>query len=297
MSTHIINTIENKMLQRNYAKSTINTYVSFIKQYFLFCKKSHLDPIKDAEPFIRSLISKGAAVNTQNQAINAIKYYWENYEGMNRQYIKIERPLKNKVLPTVLSVEEVGQILGRAENLKHRTMLSIVYACGLRVSELCNLKVNEINGKRNSLHIKQSKGRKDRIVPLPESLLVLMRKYYLQYKPTNYLFEGQNTGDQLDYKPYSATSVRKIIKRLASQAGIRKNVTPHTLRHCYATHLYEKGISLRSIQVLLGHSSSKTTEIYTHISNTHILNTPSPLDYLPSQGIFEESQNKNKLHV
>lgn len=297
MKTNVFAEIERKMIQRNYAPSTIHTYISFLKQYALFCKQEGKDPKKDAEPFLQHLISKGSAISTQNQAINAIKYYWEQILGKKKEYIQIERPLKEKRLPLVLSVHEVDELLGRVENLKHRTMLCMIYACGLRVSELCNLRIRDVNGKRKSLHIKQSKGRKDRIVPLPDTLLKLMRIYYKQYQPKDYLFEGQVAAGNFESRPYSPASIRSIIKNASRRAGLMKKITPHTLRHSYATHLYETGISLRSIQVLLGHGSSKTTEIYTHVSNTHILNTPSPLDNLPSQHIFDQGPKEYNSNV
>lgn len=277
------------MQRKNYAQSTINTYISFLKQYAGYCKANNLNPKTDAEPYLQYLVKSKAAISTQNQAINAIKYYWENILGKEKQYLNIDRPLKNKSIPKVLSIEQVEEIMKRCTNLKHRTMLSMIYACGLRVGEICSLEVKDINGKRNSIHIKKGKGKKDRMVPIPESLLNLLRTYYKTYKPKVYLFEGQVKSGTTDIPAYSPTSIRKVLNRLAIQAGITIKVNPHTLRHSYATHLYEKGISLRSIQVLLGHNSSKTTEIYTHVSNSHVLNTPSPFDFLPSSSKFEEN--------
>lgn len=279
--------IEESMIRRNYSESTIKTYLSIIKDYANYCEVHQLDTKNDAEPYIMYLIQKNAAISTQNQAINAIKYYWEKILGKKKEYINIERPLKVKKLPTVLSLEEVQRLLSGAHNLKHRTLLSTIYACGLRISEVCNLRISQINGDRRIIHIQQSKGKKDRVVPVPESLLKLWREYYLKFKPKVYLFEGAINPDDPTPKPYSPTSVRKLLHRLSAKVGILKKVNPHTLRHSYATHLYEKGINLRSIQVLLGHNSSKTTEIYTHVSNSHIANTPSPFDFLSSNAKFD----------
>jgi site-specific recombinase XerD len=271
--------IEEKMIRRNYSKSTINSYIGFLKKYARYCKAHSLNPEEDAIPFIQSLIKEGYSTSSQNQAINAIKYYWENLLNKERAYIEIERPMKEKKLPEVLSLEEVNSIFNVCRNFKHLMIFKTIYACGLRISELINLEIQDINNKRNTIKIRNAKGKKDRIIPIPEELLVELRQYYKIYKPYHYLFEGQ--GSSMDNpKKYSASSIQNIIKKLSKQAGIRRKITTHTLRHSYATHLYEYGISLRSIQVLLGHESSKTTEIYTRVSNIHIANTPSPLNFL-----------------
>lgn len=176
-------------------------------------------------------------------------------------------------------MKEVSRLFDVVENDKHKAILQTIYACGLRISELLHLEIAHICGDRKTFHLKGSKGKKDRIVPVPEELLVHLRIYYKKNLPHKYLFEGHGS-TALNPKPYTAASVRKLLHRAAKKAHIKKTVTPHTLRHSYATHLYENGINLRSIQVLLGHNSSKTTEIYTHVTNMHIKNTPSPLQFL-----------------
>ena len=274
--------IENQLLLRNYSANTIKVYCYLMRQYFQFCLDQQLNPEESIKPFILSMIQMGLAVSTQNQAINAYKFYKEAVLGCEREYVEIERPFKEKRLPVVLSLEEVSRFLDELKNLKHHTLISLMYGCGLRIGEVLNLKIAEIDSKRMSIHIKQGKGKKDRIVPLPSSLLEQLRLYYKIYRPKHFLFEGTSPKT-----PYSTTSVRHIIKRTCKLAKIKKRVTPHTFRHSYATHLYEQGINLRSIQVLLGHNNSKTTEIYTHISNAHINNTPSPLDSLPLKPKFE----------
>lgn len=178
-------------------------------------------------------------------------------------------------MPNVLSKEEVKMILESLQNIKHRTMLSLIYACGLRRSELLNLKSNDILSDRLLLHIKQSKGKKDRIVPLSNKLLEMLREYYKTYKPKVWLFEGQQAGE-----PYSEKSLESVLKQAVSKACINKPVTLHWLRHSYATHLLESGTDLRYIQELLGHNSSRTTEIYTHVSNKSIQQIKSPFDDL-----------------
>lgn len=270
-----------KLKQKNYSPSTQKTYLNFISSYLLFCDQNQYNYENSVTPFLLKLISKKYSISSQNQAINAIKFLLEHILGLEKQYIEIDRPFKPKYIPTVLSLIEVKQILANTRNLKHKTILKIIYACGLRIGELINLRIEDIDSKRNCIKVKQSKGKKDRLVPLPEELLVDLRRYYRVYKPKNYLIEGKNIkNNNSESVPYSASSIRNILKRAVKHSKIRKHVTPHTLRHSYATHLYEHGVNLRSIQVLLGHGSSKTTEIYTHVSNVHINNTPSPLSFL-----------------
>jgi integrase/recombinase XerD len=169
----------------------------------------------------------------------------------------------------------VKSILDAHYNIKHKVMLSLIYSCGLRCGELLNLKPDDIDSKRNIVLIKQSKGKKDRIVPLSIKILEMLRDYYSVYKPSNYLFEGQNKG-----QPYDARSLQLVLKQALQKTNIKKPVTLHWLRHSYATHLLESGTDLLYIQELLGHNSSKTTEIYTHVSTKSIQQIKSPFDDL-----------------
>jgi integrase/recombinase XerD len=187
----------------------------------------------------------------------------------------VHRPRREKTLPNVLSKEEVKKLLNASTNLKHRTMLSLIYACGLRRSELLNLTFKDIQADRLIITVRQSKGKKDRIVTLSPMLLVELRQYYLQFRPLKYLFEGQFVGEK-----YSARSLEEILKKACKTAKINKPVTLHWLRHSYATHLLERGTDLRYIQELLGHSSSRTTEIYTHVSIKSLSQICSPFDDL-----------------
>ena len=188
---------------------------------------------------------------------------------------KIHRPKQAKLLPNVLSKEEVKLILNAHSNIKHRTMLSLIYSCGLRRGELLNLKPNDIDSKRGIVIIRQSKGKKDRIVPLSPKILEMLRDYYVISKPKTWLFEGQNVGEH-----YSEQSLQSVLKQALQKVGNTKPVTLHWLRHSYATHLLENGTDLRYIQELLGHNSSKTTEIYTHVSTKSIQQIKSPFDDL-----------------
>lgn len=186
----------------------------------------------------------------------------------------VQRPKKERVLPNVLSEEEVATILKCAENLKHKAMLSLIYSSGLRLGELINLTIHDIDSKRMLIIIKQGKGKKDRVSLLSVKVLEILREYFKKYKPKDYLFEGQ-FGEQ-----YSPTSVQKVFKIAKQKAGIKKKATVHTLRHSFATHLLEHGTDLRYIQSLLGHQSPKTTEIYTHITKRGLDKIKSPFDNL-----------------
>ena len=187
--------------------------------------------------------------------------------------IDVPNPRKNKKIPEVLTVGEVGRLIGAIDNIKHRLMIKMLYGCGLRVSELVNLKKSDLNFEENLIHIRLAKGRKDRFVKIPESVKEQLESYCkLEEKDT--LFLSQRGGK------LSTATIQKIIKNFSKKAGIKKNISPHTLRHSFATHLLEAGIDLKIIQKLLGHSDIKTTQIYLHVSNQLIRNVKSPLDYL-----------------
>lgn len=217
----------------------------------------------------------------QNQSINAIKFYLEHVLSQEKQYYELDRPKKVLKLPMVLSEEEVARILKATSNLKHKAILTTLYSAGIRTGELLNLKITDIDSDTMRIWIHEGKGCKDRLTTLSSHLLNLLRAYFQKYKPREYLFEGQNGG------PYSATSIRRVLQGACEQAGIQKKVRPHTLRHSFATHLLEGGTNLRYIQELLGHTSAKTTEIYTHVSSKKLEEIRSPLDSMVSSGIFE----------
>ena len=200
-------------------------------------------------------------VKFSTQIVNAIKLYFATVQ--NRQLVieKIERPQRETRLPNVLSKEEVKLILEAPTNLKHKAMLAVIYSCGLRRSELLNLKPTDINSKRGIVLIRQAKGKKDRIVPLPQRLLLLLREYYQVYKPTSWLFEGQAKG------PYDERSLSNVLKHALAKTTIKKPVSLHWLRHSYATHLLEAGTDLLSIRNQMGHSNISTTIIYLHLKS------------------------------
>jgi site-specific recombinase XerD len=260
---------------KNYSPNTIRTYKSMLQEFLEYYKK--LDPAKITEEQIRDYLlflldERKISISYQNQSINAIKFYYEQILGRPVRTYYIQRPKKEKILPNVLSEQEVLQILNNTDNLKHKTILSLIYSAGLRRGELINLKIKDIDSQRMYVIIRQGKGRKDRYSILSEKVLELLRRYVKQYKPVIWLFEGQFGGQ------YGASSIQHILKDAVAASKIRKRVTVHTLRHCFATHLLERGTDIRYIQELLGHQSSKTTEIYTHITQRGLGKIKSPLD-------------------
>jgi len=206
-------------------------------------------------------IGEGISEAYQNLIINAIKFYYEEVEGKPRQYYALPRPKRPDLNPHVLSKGEVRALLQHTDNLKHRAMLMLAYGLGLRLGEVLALTPHDIDSKRMALYVRGGKGKKDRDLPLPASLLTILREQYRQFRPTTYLFEGQLPGER-----YSERSLQTVIKQAADRVGIRRTVTLHMLRHSYATHLLEAGTDIRVIQDLLGHASIKTTEIYTHVA-------------------------------
>lgn len=223
---------------------------------------------------MKHLVISKKSHSFQNLSINAIKFYFEIVLGLPNRFYRIERPRKKEILPTVLSVGEVSRIIKVVENIKHKAILITIYSAGLRISECMNLKIRDINSDRKLIFVRNSKGGKDRYSILGDRTIEILRKYYKIHKPSEYLFEGQMGGK------YSVSSVRKILKKALKKANINTPATIHTLRHSFATHLLEKGVNLRYIQNLLGHASSKTTEIYTRISSTGISDIINPIDQL-----------------
>ncbi|WP_232730379.1 site-specific tyrosine recombinase/integron integrase [Lacinutrix sp. Bg11-31] len=263
-----------KLELKRYANSTVKTYVTFFELFINYHNDKELKALdeNDIRLFLQHLIQKKHSNSYVNQAINAIKFYYEVVLGMPNRFYEIERPRKESKLPKVISKEEILSIIENTNNIKHRCIVQLLYGSGLRRSELLNLKLEDIDSKRMLVRVEGSKGNKDRLTLLSKTALIDLRKYYLKYEPKIYLFEGKK-----GFK-YSGASVLKVVKTSAEKARIRTTVTPHVLRHSFATHLLESGTDLRQIQVLLGHGSSKTTEIYTHVATNTFKSIKNPLD-------------------
>lgn len=259
-----------------YSPNTIDTYLNATKQFFLRFAAKHPNDIRteDIETYQHELARAGKSNSYLNQVVNAVRYYYKDVLGDAYRVKFIERPRKEKKLPSVLSEQEVAALLKSPANLKHRCMLMLIYSAGLRMGELLRLDLADIDRDRRQVLIRVGKGKKDRVSLLSTKLLDMLDAYLSEYHPKQHLFEGQTGGR------YSEASVQAVFHAAKEKAGITKPATVHTLRHSFATHLLEKGTDLRYIQTLLGHSSSKTTEIYTHVSTKALGKIRSPLDDL-----------------
>ena len=281
ISVHIADKLNNFsiwMKHKRYSANTISTYADAVKQFLTYYSEKDISTLNndDIVSYVYNhIVKQGLSFSYQNQLINAVKLFFREVEKSEIKIEKLQRPRREHKLPNVLSKEEVKLIVEAPTNTKHRAMLSLIYACGLRRSELLNLKSKDVDSKRHLLIIRNAKGYKDRVVPISEKLIEMLRAYYKKYKPKIWLFEGQKIGEQ-----YSEESLAKVLKNALTLCNIKKPVTLHWLRHSYATHLLESGTDLRYIQELLGHKSSKTTEIYTHVSQKSIQQIRSPYDDL-----------------
>ncbi|WP_452227129.1 tyrosine-type recombinase/integrase [Lacinutrix cladophorae] len=260
---------------KRYSFNTIQTYESMLIIFFKYHNSKKIENItnKDLIDFNDNyILANNYSYTYQNQLVNAVKLFYQQTHHVHLDLEALDRPKKSKRLPEVLSLDEVKDILYNATNLKHKTLLCLLYSCGLRIGEALSLRLSSLDLERRLLHVKAAKGRKDRYVPLSITMITLLRRYYNSYKPKGFLFEGQRGGE------YSATSSRQVLRRILNKTAIKKHVTLHTLRHSYATHLLENGTDIRYIQVLLGHNSPKTTMIYTHVSTINLEKIKNPFD-------------------
>lgn len=253
------------------ADRTVEVYSSCVK-VFLNDFKDESDPRRINEESIKEYLLNLSCKNTVAQYHGALKHFYKRVVKQPRKFKYISYPKQDQELPNVISQKEAKTLINLPTNIKHKAMLFLLYTSGLRISELLDLKIDHIKSDRGLILISQGKGNKDRYTILSDKTLKILREYYRKYKPSEYLFEGQN-GNK-----YSETSVRKVVDRAALRSGISQKVNPHTLRHSFATHLLEQGTDLRIIQRLLGHKNSKTTEIYTHVSNAHLSQVSLPID-------------------
>jgi integrase/recombinase XerD len=261
-----------------YSEKTVKLYEEALRTFLTYYSEkglfefSEIDLIKFNMNYVLPL---KYSRSYQNMIISALKIFFREVLVKKEVEIKLERPRIGHHIPEIFSRQEIEKLLQSIKNIKHRAAIALIYACGLRRSELINLKIQNIDSKRKLLSIKNGKGDKDRIVPLPDKMIEMLRECYKFYRPVEWLFEGSIKG-----QPWSDTSLREVFIRGLKSAGIIKNFTLHSLRHSYATHLLENGIDLRFIQVLLGHKSSRTTEIYTHVMAKTIDQIKSPFENL-----------------
>ena len=265
-----------KLELKRYAYNTAKTYISLFEKFINRFYKIPLNELTENEirQYLKELNDQSKSNSYIHQAINSIKFYFEIVLGMPNRFYEIERPRPQTTLPKVLSIEEVMALINNTNNYKHRCIVSLLYSAGLRRSELINLNLTDIDSDRMLIHVKNAKGNKDRYTILSKTTLIDLRIYFKKWRPKKFLFEGPK-GNQ-----YSPSSVLKIVNKAGEKANIKKRVTPHMLRHSFATHLLENNTDLRYIQSLLGHSSSTTTEIYTQVATKFLQVVQSPLDLI-----------------
>ena len=260
---------------KRYSQSTINTYTFYIADFINFHTKVALENLtnRNVEEFIEKVfIERNYSISSQRQFISALKIFIVFYPQTKINNLELERPKKSKQLPVVLSQQEIIRILQNTRNLKHRAALALIYSSGFRIGELINLELHHIDLDRNQILIQKSKGRKDRYVPLAKSFKPLLMNYLTTYQPKRFFIEGKPS------EKYTAGSIRAFLKTSCKSAAIHKHITPHSLRHSFATHLLENGTDIRLIQELLGHAKPETTMIYTHVSKKSLTQITSPLD-------------------
>lgn len=260
---------------KRFSESTVQTYGYLVLRFLDYAKAHPTDRWSNEtiRLFLEEVITReNYSISTHRQSVSALKYLTDlfGFSGFDASMIK--RPKKSRYLPTILSKEEVIDLIQSTKNLKHRAVIALIYSSGLRIGELINLELRDLDIDRSQIYIKQGKGRKDRTVVMAEVIKPLLYNYLSTYRPTRYFIEGR-AGEK-----YSDSSIRVFLKASCKAAGITKKITPHTLRHSYATHMMENGVDLRYIQELLGHAKPETTMIYTHVAQKSLLQVKSPLD-------------------
>lgn len=278
--------LEERLRLQRYSYNTVKTYKNFFAQFLAYYPNRDPQTLEkeDIVKFLLELsVKRGWSDSTQNQAVNAIKFYYEKVLGQERTYYEL-RPRKSTKLPNVFSEKEVLRLFGAITNLKHKTILMLIYSAGLRIGESIQLRKADIDLDRKTVFVKAGKGKKDRCTILSDKLILLLQRYLIVYAPDYWLFEGQGGGQ------YSTRSIQQVFRKAVSKAKVNPYSTVHTLRHSFATHLLERGTDLRYIQELLGHSSSETTQIYTHITQKARQKLCSPLDFLDIEKVIASTE-------
>ncbi|MFY0684624.1 MAG: tyrosine-type recombinase/integrase [Balneola sp.] len=273
--SELISKYESKLILKNYSNRTVKVYVSGLAIFISYLRKNEVrditpETLENFYRYAREEMKYGYSM--MKQLLASIKFLY--HEVLNEEIdfdfnIKMKKP---STIPEVLSVEEVQRLLNSFTNLKHKAIFTLCYSAGLRLGEILNIKISDIDSDRMQIRINQAKGKKDRYSLLSPKVLELLRKYVSEYKPKEYLFEGQNGGK------YSSASVQQLMRKHRKKANIKKKATPHTLRHSFATHLLDNGTDIRFIQELLGHQHISTTQIYTHVSSKNLKDVKSPIE-------------------
>jgi len=260
------------LVLKNYAKCSIDNYISQVKCFLEYFDEKFTEPSKINESAIKYWLLLANSINGRRHRLSALKLFYSLTIKQPMKFKYIEYPRSEKKLPIILSQEEIQKMFSVCNNKKHTVILALLYSCGLRVSELINLKWEHIDRSRMVINVIQAKGKKDRQVMLAPQLIPLLEDYYRGYKSRVYVLNGW-----MDELQYSERSVGQVVKQLAQKAGIKKKVWTHLIRHCTMTHLLEQGTDISIIQKIAGHSSPKTTQRYTHISHNLISKVNSPL--------------------
>ena len=274
------------LIRKRYSPNTLKVYTNMFQSFLNYYSEKEIEDVTedDIRKYQDYLVQKKkVSISTQNQAINSIKFYYEKVKGGDKMDIRIERPLKEKKLPEIISENEVFKLLKVTTNVKHKALITMLYSSGLRRSELINLRLKDVDYDKKLIFVRGGKGKKDRTTILADNAILVLKKYLDLYNPNYWVFEG------VGRKQYSPTSIVSILKKASIKSKLNKIVRPHMLRHSFATHLLEQGVDLRYIQSLLGHSSAKTTEIYTQVRSHSLAKIKSPFDVL-----IESKTNNNK---
>lgn len=276
--SELIRQFKSYLVLKNYADNSIKQYTSAIGYFYKFCDDQHYVTPTTHEQVREYLLYRhdtGCSWSLINTQYSGIKIYFINILNIEWDSNKIPRPRNQKKLPNLLSKQEIKKIIECATLFKHQALLTLLYATGIRISELCNLELKDIHGDRLQMHVRLGKGYKDRIVNIPKQVLEMLRSYYKRCKPEIYLFNGQHSGD-----PISKSAVAAAIRNARHRANIIKPVTAHTFRHCYATHHLEAGTNLVYLQKELGHNNLKTTAKYIRLAQNYRLKVVHPIDSL-----------------
>jgi site-specific recombinase XerD len=272
--------VKDALTLRGYSARTRKVYLAQLRGFLRWCetpgRRPSVDPSAAAQAYVLHLVEeRGISRSYQNQVVSALRFMFESVLGQPALALRVPRPKRELSLPTVLSGNEVARMIDRARNPKHRALLMILYSAGLRVSEVVRLRIGDLDLDRGLLRVRRGKGNKDRYSLLAARAVEAIRLYLAAYPSNDWLFPGARSG-----RPLTARSVQRVVKRAALAAGLSKDVTTHTLRHSFATHLLEGGTNLRIIQELLGHRSARTTQVYTHVAVSTLETIRSPLDNL-----------------
>lgn len=267
-----ITEFRNELNRKGYRQNSIKNYVACVYVFLKHFDSKVTEPIKINEANIKDYLGKFSDQNTQRSVHSAIKCFYKYVMRQPDKFKYIEYCKRSRKLPIVFSVEEIQKLFNACSNLKHRSIIALMYSTGLRVGEVINLKIQNIDSSRMVINILNAKGGKDRQVMLNQNLLDLLRKYFKEYHPKEYLFNGQNSIQ------YSERSIAQFLKHYAEKAGLNKRIYPHLIRHCSFTHLVESGTDINLVQRLAGHQSIKTTNLYIQTSHTLISKIQSPLN-------------------